>query len=225
MRTRGFFAGVNKTLWSLIGAFALITVLWNTPVLLPLKILVVFFHEISHGLAAILTGGEVDRITVEMNQGGLAWTRGGSYFITVNAGYLGSFLWGSGLILAASWTDRDRIITALLGFILAAVTVLYVRNATGFAFGLATAAALLAAAKYLSDTLNDILLKVIGITSCGYAILDVWSDVITRSCWSDARILAKMTHIPAAFWGVLWIALSIVGMYYTLKLAVKAERR
>jgi len=33
--------------------------LWNTWVVYPLKILVVFFHELSHGLMAVVTGGSI----------------------------------------------------------------------------------------------------------------------------------------------------------------------
>ena len=45
-----------------------------------LKILVVFFHELSHGLAAIGSGGEIDHIEVVAREGGVCYTRGGSRF-------------------------------------------------------------------------------------------------------------------------------------------------
>lgn len=215
----------NKVLLGLVGLFVVITLLWSTPVLLPLKILVVFFHEISHGFAAILTGGSIEKLTFEPNQGGLAFTRGGWSFVVVNAGYLGSFLWGSALILASSYTRRDRAITGALGFALAVITVLYVRNLFGFFFGLAAAAGFLAVARWLGDVVNDFLLKTVGLTSCGYAILDIWSDIFARSCRSDATMLADMTGIPRLFWGVLWIGLSVAGMYHTLRLAARSEER
>ena len=45
-------------------------------------------------LAAIATGGAVERIVLDANQGGAAYTRGGIPFVTLSAGYLGSLLWG-----------------------------------------------------------------------------------------------------------------------------------
>ncbi|MFV1959099.1 MAG: M50 family metallopeptidase, partial [Planctomycetota bacterium] len=39
--------------------------LWNTWLVWPLKILVVFFHEMGHGLAAVLTGGRIVEIRLE----------------------------------------------------------------------------------------------------------------------------------------------------------------
>ena len=210
-------------MWTLAGTFVLVALLWNTPVMWPLRILVVFFHEISHGLAAILTGGSIARITFESNEGGRAWLAGGNGFLAANAGYLGSFLWGSALILASAHTRRDRVVTLLLAAVLGVITILYVRNPFGFVFGLAAAAGLYQAAKRLSDERNDLLLKIIGVTSCGYAILDIWSDVMISSCWSDARILAERTMIPATVWGAFWIGLTLAGTYWTLRLAARAE--
>ena len=39
-----------------------IFLLWHYPVLYPLKLLVVFFHESSHALMTISTGGSVDTL-------------------------------------------------------------------------------------------------------------------------------------------------------------------
>ena len=47
---------------------------WHSPLLLPVKLLTVFFHELSHGLAAILTGGSIVSIGLNLNQGGICYT-------------------------------------------------------------------------------------------------------------------------------------------------------
>ena len=44
----------------LLGIFVGVVLLWNTPVVAPLKIFVVLLHEISHGVAAVLTGGSIE---------------------------------------------------------------------------------------------------------------------------------------------------------------------
>ena len=75
----------------LIGIFIVITFLWNTGVVDPLKIFVVFMHEVSHGLAALATGGSIKEIQIVAQEGGHAITAGGSRFWTLTAGYLGSF--------------------------------------------------------------------------------------------------------------------------------------
>ncbi|HAA76850.1 TPA: hypothetical protein DCE37_17205, partial [Candidatus Latescibacteria bacterium] len=40
--------------------------LWSTLALYPIKLFVVLLHEISHGIAALLTGGEI--LIIEVNE-------------------------------------------------------------------------------------------------------------------------------------------------------------
>jgi len=53
-----------------------------------------FFHEISHGLAALLTGGTIHNITLNFNGSGVCTTSGGTRFLIAFSGYAGSALWG-----------------------------------------------------------------------------------------------------------------------------------
>ena len=209
--------------WELIAIVLAVGAAWNTPVVWPLKILVVLFHELSHAAAAILTGGSVDHIELVAQQGGLAMVRGGWTFLIYSAGYVGSMLWGALILIGASRSNWDRAISALLGVVLAWATLWWVRTLFGVVFGLAAAGALLAAARWLSERTNDFILKTIGLTSCLYAVWDIWSDILTRSaCRSDARYLAGITGVPTVVWGVLWIGLAVWGSWRAL---IVASRR
>ena len=53
-----------KSHWQLLAIIAVVFALWQTPVVVPLKILVVFLHELSHAVAAWLTGGSVEQISI-----------------------------------------------------------------------------------------------------------------------------------------------------------------
>jgi hypothetical protein len=221
MSRRGSAARIG----GLVATLVPIAYFWDYAFMTPLKVLVVFFHEISHGLAAVLTGGSIVSLKVSSDQSGLACTAGGWRLVVLSAGYLGSFAFGSALILAAAWLKRPRALSVAMGAALGLVTLLYVRNLFGFAFGALAAAAFLASARWLNDLSNDFLIRVVGVTSCGYAILDIYSDTISRKvCGSDASRLASITLIPSVVWGVLWVALSLYGIYWTLKLAAKEER-
>ena len=101
---------ILKGHWQLLLLTALVFALWQTPVVVPLKILIVFFHEVSHAIATFLTGGEVISLSISANQGGVVWSRGGNRFITLTAGYLGSLMIGIGLLIAATRTKADRVI-------------------------------------------------------------------------------------------------------------------
>ncbi|MBI3549680.1 MAG: M50 family metallopeptidase [Elusimicrobia bacterium] len=209
----------GRMLAQLLAIVLVVGFFWNSKFVWPLRILVVFFHEISHGAAAILTGGSLDHIELVAQEGGLAWCHGGSLFLIYSAGYLGSMLWGSVLLVAAARTRYDRQITFALGAVLGIVTLWYVRTRFGFLFGLTASAALLACGRWLEEWMNDLLLKVVGLTSCLYAVWDIWSDVITRSIKSDASYLADLTHVPAKVWGVAWILLSVACAAIALRIA------
>ncbi|MDP2469507.1 MAG: M50 family metallopeptidase [Candidatus Palauibacterales bacterium] len=187
--------------------FVALWFLWNTWLVLPLKLFVVLLHEISHGLAAVATGGAIDRIVITPDLGGACYCGGGDAFLTLSAGYLGSLLWGSVLVLLAARLERrSPWITGAIGVFIGLVAVLYVRNPFGLLFGLSFGAALVAAARYLSPAVNRRLLWTLGLTSCLYAVLDIKSDVLDRpELRSDARMLAEMTGVPTLVWGGLWI--------------------
>lgn len=199
------------------GFFAVLWLLWDTWVVLPLKLFVVLLHETSHGLAAIATGGTIDRIVITVNQGGACYCGGGDAFLTLSAGYLGSLLWGAVLVLLASRLGRRASwITAIVGIAVALVGLFYIRNVFGLLFGIGTGAALVAVARYASTAVNARVLWMLGLTSCLYAVLDIKSDVLDRpEMQSDARMLAEMTGVPTEAWGILWI-LAALGVCWVL---------
>lgn len=214
-------------IWILLAIFVLILLLWNTILLVPLKILVVFFHELSHGIAALLTGGSFSRIEINALEGGLTYTQGGNRFLIASAGYIGSMLWGAWLILSARYVRRKQIVTFLLGLLILLTGLIFVRPffSFGLLFCLMSSALLLYLAGRLTSSAHDVLLKVIGITSCLYAVLDIKSDVLDRPYMhSDAVTLQQLTYIPSIIWGLLWIAISLVCTWYCLRLATRAGK-
>ncbi len=201
--------------WQLIFLMLALFALWRTPVVIPLKLLVVFLHELSHGLAAIFTGGEIERITLSAQQGGTAWTRGGNGFAILSAGYVGSLVIGVILFLAARWSRADRLVTAALGTGMLAITALYVRDPFALVFCGVTGAALLAVAWFLSHGPNDLLLRIVGLASMIYVPFDIFSDTIARSeLRSDARMLAEAYGGATVLWGGLWlvVSLAVIGL-------------
>jgi hypothetical protein len=209
----------------LIGLLCLMVVvwfLWNSWLIYPLKILVVFFHELSHGLAAILTGGRIVQIRLMANEGGLCVTAGGSRFLTLSAGYLGSLVFGGAILLLSAKSGQDRLISATLGAILLLGSLIWIRPLIGFGFIFAALAggALIAAGVYLPMNVNDLLNKTIGLTSCLYALMDIKSDILDRpGLPSDAAMLGELTGIPGFLWGILWIAIALLLALFFLATA------
>lgn len=219
--------GGVKSILILLGMVALAYLLWDTPLLYPLKLFVVILHEMSHGIAAIMTGGTILEIQIDPRIGGLcryAKPQGfiGDIFVA-SAGYLGSMFWGALILFVAARTRYDRYVLLLTGFIVFILTVLYVREPFGIAFCLIFSAVMFGAFKFLPDWLNDYLLKFIGLTSCLYAIVDIKEDLIDRSgIGSDADAIARLIGLPSLSIaiGVLWIVLSLVIMFISMKFAI-----
>jgi hypothetical protein len=207
-----------------VAAALLAYALWETPIVYPLKIFVVFLHELSHGLAAVATGGQIERIELSAAQGGLCVTRGGSRFLILNAGYLGSLVLGASFVVIGARSRQDRAVVALIGFVTLAVTLVYVRSLFGFFYGLVAGSLLLLVAVRLPHAASDAALRVIGTVSCLYAVWDIASDVLLRTARdSDASVLAELTGLPAAVWGVFWSLLSLAVSGLALWLASGAQ--
>lgn len=204
--------------WQLIFITALIFILWSTPIVAPLKILTVFLHELSHALATLLTGGSVENLSINPNQGGSVLSRGGNRFIILSAGYLGSLLFGLFLVLSAVRTGWDRATLGLLGGAIMIVTLIYVREPFGIAFGCAAGAGMVAIAWFLGRAFADPVLRILGVTSMIYVPFDIFSDTIARShLQSDARMLAEEFGGPTLLWGGAWLGLSLIAIWICLR--------
>jgi hypothetical protein len=191
---------------------------WDYAVLYPLKLLVVFFHESSHALATLLTGGTVKELVINQQQGGYVISQGGNQFIIISAGYIGSLLWGVVIFVSSVKSSYDKAIMTVLGVSIIIITVLLSRSLFSWLFGLLSGSVMLLMAKYLAEKYNDFALRLIGLTSMMYAPLDIYSDTISRShLQSDAYLLADYTGGTTLLWGSLWIIISMMVILYCLK--------
>ncbi|AUQ75303.1 M50 family metallopeptidase [Phaeobacter piscinae] len=204
--------------WQLICLTLLIVLLWSTPAVLPLRILTVFLHETSHAIVTLATGGEVLNLTIDPYEGGSVTARGGNRFLMLSAGYTGSLLIGAALFVIALRTDWDRRILALFGALTLLVAAIYIRDLFALVFTLTTGVLMLATARYLSLAVNDLILRIIGISSMIYAPLDIWDDTIARSYLrSDARMMAEEIGGTTVIWGGLWLVISLAAIGVTLR--------
>lgn len=202
----------------------LIFVLWNTAVIWPLRVLVVFFHELSHGGAALVTGGSIDSISISRNEGGVVWTRGGSSFAISSAGYLGSLVIGLILFIGAVRSDFDRWIAGGFGVLVLITAALYMRDGFAVIFACGFGITMIASAILLPQDLTDLILRIIGLTSMIYAPYDILDDTIFRNLPdSDAGNMAKAFGGTGLFWGWVWVATSLVLILLCLRFGIGAK--
>jgi len=199
---------------------------WNTPIVYPVKLFVVLLHELSHGLAALVTGGSIISIELDYRLGGLCTTQGGSRFVVASAGYLGSLIMGGLVLLITARTRFGFVLSFLLGLMVTLVTVFYIPIGSGWLFSIPFGVILFLMSFYASPDINKFVMMFIGLTSCLYAVLDIKQDLLTLQFrGSDADVLASLTGIPALFWGLLWAGLSVCGLIFFLYIAARSSGR
>lgn len=197
--------------------------LGGTPWTAPLEILIVFFHEASHALMTLLTGGKVVAMQVTVERGGEVLSQGGNRFLTLSAGYLGSLLIGALLLVSAAHSRHDRAILAALSLAMALATILFMRNAFGLGYGIAMALILLGIARFLPAAASDSVLRLIGVMSLLYVPRDIFSDTIERShLRSDAYMLAEEFGGSTWLWGGIWLLISLVICWYAVRITLRA---
>ena len=88
---------VIPTLLGFVVFGMLVSYLRQTPLMVPVDLYLIAWHEAMHAAGAWLTGGSVHAIEVRWRDG-LTLTSGGLFPLISMAGYIGTSLWGAGLL-------------------------------------------------------------------------------------------------------------------------------
>jgi peptidase M50B-like protein len=223
-------------------AFALLAslLLWNLPfggvLLYPFKLLATWLHELSHGLAMIVTGAGFDHVLIYRDTSGLAYGRsasgGISRAVIAAAGYMGTPLWGALLLVVTPNARLARWALLLFAGLLigTALTVIDLPNGDPFgpwAIG-AIGAACAAAALIVPARWRLAIAHFIAAQSCVNSILDIRvllrpSQVVGGQVAgaSDAHNMAAATFGTSATWAVwtwaiIWLLWSLGVLYIAL---------
>jgi hypothetical protein len=126
-REDDFSAQQTLTLIGLAGVTTLLMAVipWLDWLDYPFRLLLTIVHELGHGLAALLTGGEFISFVVYPNGAGLATTTGGWRIVVIPAGYLGVAVFGAMLILLGRSHRWARVVMAIIGGLMALLSLRY----------------------------------------------------------------------------------------------------
>ncbi len=192
--------------------------LWNTFAIYPVKLLVVLLHELSHGIAAVVSGGYIEAININERLGGHCMVVGGNDILISSAGYLGSLVWGALMFISAYNHKINLWFSTTLGFILIFVTANYFSATFPILVTLAYAAYFLLAPQKIPPVIHAYISKTLGLVSCLYVVVDISQDVVINTyIGSDAMVLSTLTNIPSTVWGAVWLICSAMTIYYLLK--------
>lgn len=204
----------------------------------PLNELATAIHELSHAFVCVITGGQVNGLTIvpdNNGHGGLTYCLGGNDFLITQAGYLGTAIVGCLLIFLSQFPKLARAVLFILGIGLCLTglffTGAHLFGAGGFLSSLASLAwsltlaalCLLAALKLKANTAHLLLLFIA--INIAFDSIDSIATLVEISfaglthaqlSYSDASAMASMTGIPAIIWSFLWIVFSIMAVGLTI---------
>lgn len=176
-----------------------------------------FFHEISHGAVAMMTGGDIEKIVIRINGSGLCVYQGGNRFLTAFAGYPGAIVVGSLIYVMAKKLNKSaNIISVVMMGLVLLTLVLWARDIITIVILLVLLALFYAA---LSEKLPNYFNKVeqfIGI----YVLVNALRSPIylfDGRHSGDGATLSDITRIPEFLWVAIWVCTGLMAIYLIWK--------
>jgi len=199
--------------------------LWDTFFIYPIKIFVVFFHEMSHAFSAFLSGGNVNSINIGLDLSGQCEIEGGSTILIAISGYLGSLFFGILFFLSPNNTKIGKWIIISTSAIVFFFTVTV---STSFLFSLIAftiCSILIAASFFIRIQIISILTRALGLLSCIYLLFDIKHDIFQKNnTITDASILSNLLGISETVIGLIWLVLSFIVIIFALRITYKKCR-
>ncbi|HEB85959.1 MAG TPA: M50 family peptidase [Gammaproteobacteria bacterium] len=177
-----------------------------------------FFHEISHGLMALLTGGMIDNIKLNFNGSGVCTSSGGIRFLVSFSGYAGSALWGVLIYrLGNSLSNtRAKFLVGAIAAMLGITLVLWARNLSTIVI-LMVLLLMYIIPLYKSLWISvKFFIQLVGV----FVLLDAIRSplyLLDGRNIGDGANLAGLTGLPELFWVVVWLAIAVGCLYFLWK--------
>jgi hypothetical protein len=211
----------------LVGIVVVSVLAWDSAVLTPFKLLAVMGHETGHALAAKLVGGEVNQVTVRLNQSGecLSSIPDGFFakVLVYSGGYVGSAIIAVLLLVLTFRFNARRFMLGAAAVWLVVMAIFYGRDLFTLGFCLGMAALFAAGARFLPLELVGGLNLFIATFTALYAAMDLKDDLWSSQvrAMSDAQLLANVTIVPAILWAALWtlvsVAILLMGGFFAVR--------
>jgi hypothetical protein len=216
----------------LLAALLATLVLWNVPygwcVLYPFKVFATWLHEMSHGLAMILTGAGFRKMEIFRDTSGLAFPGGGvsraAQAVVSSAGYMGTAFFGAVFLVLGRTTRGARTILLVLGGVMALSAALWVRNGFGIVATAAGGVTLAVVGWKAGEAVSGFIVNFLAAQSCINAVLDI-RVLFGQTMYvngqphgqSDAHTVARMIGAPYWVWAATWLVWSFALFYLALR--------
>lgn len=224
----------------LLTAVALVSIgLWQTQIgslaLYPFTILATWFHEMGHGLMAMITGSTFDNLVIYADGSGMATSLRShdagrlTGALIAASGPIGPALAGALLIMASRTTAGSRLALEILGWALIVSTVIWVRSMIGWIILPGLGLGIIALERLARPSLHRLAVQVLGVQ----AAISAWRQfdylfsaggvVGGEMHRSDTGAIADALLLPYWFWGAA-ISIGIVALlWWSVRTAFKRD--
>ncbi len=203
--------------------FLLVAAMWPLPIVNPIKLMVVLFHELSHVVAAYATGGVAFGIAIDPGGAGVTIGFGGVEWVIVAAGYFGSFVIGALLFyLTATWEPKE--VWGVICILCCLTLTFDWLNEFTAVFGYGALFLMVVGIFASDDVFLKPLLRLTAATCCLYPVIDVMGELLSdtadgflvrgETVGSDVTHLASLTGVSEVLYAVLWVVLGTVTVVW-----------
>lgn len=227
----------KKGLYWLMVAALINVVLWQLPaghyILYPFSLLATWFHEMGHGLTALLLGGTFEQLILFPDGSGLAVHSAPANMSAIGhaliaaGGPLGPPIAGALFILAGRHYTTAHYGLISLGILLIISIPIWIHSAFGIMIISALGITILTVAFRASVWLQTFTIQFLGVQACvsTYHQIDYLFTyavaIDEQQMLSDTGHIAEQLWLPYWFWGIIIVFLSFGILFISLRLAYR----
>ncbi len=225
---------IRESFKFLILASAVTLVLWFIPfaelLTYPFRIFVTYIHETGHAIAAFATFTGVASMNIDWNGNGQVMTTSGNILIS-SAGYLGSLVYGSGLLLLLRQARHARTVAIATASAMLIAPIIFGGTTTTWIFGIILGGGLMALAVKAAPRMVHFFMSFLAVQCLLNAFYDLrtlmFLSAFSPGTHTDAQNMSAHTggFLPAVFWAVAWTIISLVILAYTLKVYYRSIKQ
>lgn len=184
----------------------------------PIELLATFLHEFGHAFFALISGGSVHSLCVNMDGSGVTTTSGGSLGLITMGGYVGSAVFGN-IMIRLSKDNTASLALKSLGTIMLVSSFFWFDNITTSGLLTSFSISLLAISQWGSKEISSFILSFLGVACVVYIIQD-----FNVGPTSDLQAYESEVGIfPASVWMYIWLVLVIVITAFNLKTLIQIK--
>ncbi len=231
---------INQKDLKIILILALITfIIWQLPygklILYPFTILGTWFHEMGHGMTALILGGSFHKLELFADGSGIAYWSGAVFggslgsALVAGGGPIAPTIAGSLLLISSKYPKYTKLILLLLSLFMIASIIIWVRTWVGAGIIILLAVLIMFIALRAGNLFCKYSLQFLAMQAFLSLYLSIdylfsaGGTIGVNTYYSDTSHIQENLFLPYWFWGGFIILISLIIIYYSIKVVGKSN--